>query len=122
MRFEKIVFALSVGALSLSFALSPAMAHAKLLQSTPAADSTVAAPKTIKLTFSEKLVPAFSGISLSMGDGMVVSTKASLSDDGKTMSARPTSPFMAGKWTLSWHATSVDDGHKSEGSLTFTVK
>jgi len=122
MRFKKAAVALSIGVFSLSVAFSPAMAHAQLLQSAPAADSTVAAPKTIKLTFSEKLASASSGISLSMVDGMVVSTKTSLSDDGKTFTARPTSPFMAGKWTLTWHATAVDDGHKTEGSYSFTVK
>ncbi|HVW74543.1 MAG TPA: copper homeostasis periplasmic binding protein CopC [Rhizomicrobium sp.] len=102
--------------------LSPAFAHAKLVQSSPAADSTVAAPRAIRLTFSEKIVPAFSGLQLSMGDGMTVSASTSLSDDGKTLTARPTSPFMAGKWTLSWHATAADDGHKTEGSYSFTVK
>lgn len=99
-----------------------AFAHAGLVESTPAKDSTVSAPRTIKLTFSEKLVPAFSGVRLSMGDGMRMSASISLSDDGKTLTARPTSPFMTGKWTLSWHATSVDDGHKTEGSYSFTIK
>jgi methionine-rich copper-binding protein CopC len=101
---------------------SSALAHAGLVESDPAKDSTVSPPKAIKLTFSEKIVPAFSGIKLSMGHGMAVSTKTSLSDDGKTLTARPTSPFMSGKWTLSWHATSADDGHKSEGSYDFTIK
>jgi methionine-rich copper-binding protein CopC len=114
------------GILAVAFGIcltaTPAFAHAGLVESTPAKDSTVSAPKTIKLTFSEKIVPAFSGLQLSMGDGMNVSTKTSLSDDGKTLTARPTSPFMAGKWTLSWHAASADDGHKTEGSFTFTIK
>ena len=99
-----------------------AFAHAGLVESTPTKNSTIAAPRAIKLTFSEKLVPAFSGVQLSMGDGMKVSTSTSLSDDGKTLTARPTSPFMAGKWTLSWRVTSVEDGHKTEGSYSFTIK
>ena len=102
---------------------SPAFAHAGLVESTPAKDATVAAPKTIKLTFSEKIDPASSGIQLSMGDGMGVSTAAaSVSADGKTLTARTTSPFMAGKWTLSWHALSADDGHGTQGSYSFTIK
>jgi methionine-rich copper-binding protein CopC len=111
----------SLSAISLCAALSPAFAHARLVQSSPAADAAVAAPRTIKLTFSEKIVPAFSGLKLSMGDGMTVSTSTSLSDDGKTLTARPTSPFMAGKWTVSWHATAANDGHKTEGTFNFTV-
>ena len=101
---------------------STAFAHANLVASNPAADAVVAAPRTVKLTFSERIAPDSSGLQLSMEDGMAVSAAASLSDDGKTLTARPTSPFMAGKWTLSWHALSADDGHKTQGSYNFTIK
>ena len=110
------------GSILLCATLSPALADARLVQSTPAADAAVAAPRVIKLTFSGKIVPASSGLQLSMGDGMNVSTATSLSEDGKTLTARPTSPFMAGKWTLSWHAIAADDGKTSEGRYSFTVK
>ena len=96
-----------------------ALADVRLVQSTPAPDATVSAPHTIKLTFSEKV--SNPGITLSMGDGMAVSTATSLSGDGKTLTVRPTSPFMAGKWTLSWHAAS-GGSQKSEGSYNFTIK
>jgi methionine-rich copper-binding protein CopC len=122
MRLVKFVSGLFLVAIAVSAALSPAFAHAKLVQSNPVRGSASTAPKVIKLTFDEKITPAFSGFKLSMADGMVVSTSTSLSDDGKTLIGRPTSPFMSGKWTLSWHATSVDDGHKTEGTYTFTVK
>jgi len=118
----RLVTGVLLAALTAFGMASPAFAHAGLVESTPAKDSTVSAPKALKLTFSEKIVPAFSGLKLSMGDGMVVSTSTSLSDDGKTLIARPTSPFMAGKWTLSWHATAADDGDKTEGSYNFTIK
>jgi len=111
--------ALLLSALSLAV-VSPALAEAKLLQSSPAADATVAAPKSIKLIFSEKIA-ATSGVQLSMADGMAIPTKSALSDDSKTLTTRPTAPFMAGKWTLSWHAISAD-GQKSQGSYSFTVK
>ena len=117
---KKTVAGLS--AITLCAALSPAFAHARLVQSSPASDAAISAPRVIRLTFSEKIVPAFSGLRLSMGDGMTVSTSTSLSDDGKTLIGRPTSPFMAGKWTLSWHATAADDGHKTEGTFSFTIK
>ena len=101
--------------------LSPALAEAKLVQSSPAADATVAAPRSIKLTFSEKITATSAAAELSMGDGMGIPTKSSVSDDGRTLTARPTAPFMAGKWTLSWHATAAD-GQKSQGAYSFTVK
>jgi hypothetical protein len=103
-------------------AASPAFAHAGLVESAPAKDATVAAPKSIKLTFSEKISPAFSGFQVSMGDGMNVKAVTKVSTDGMTLTGTPTSPFMAGKWTLSWHAVSADDGHRTEGSFSFTVK
>jgi len=115
----RLGLALLVSALSV-VTLSPALAEAKLVQSSPAADATVAAPRSIKLIFSEK-VAATSAAELSMGDGMGIPTKSSVSDDGKTLTARPTAPFMAGKWTVSWHTTSAD-GQKSQGSYSFTVK
>lgn len=96
-----------------------ALADARLVQSTPAPDSTVAAPRSIKLTFSEQITAP--GVQLNMGDGMAIPTLASLSSDGKTVSARPTSPFMSGKWTLSWYATSAG-GREIQGVYSFTVK
>jgi len=112
---------LALVALLLCAALSPAWAQAKLVQSSPAADATVSAPRSIKLSFNEKLAPA-SGAQLSMADGMSISAKVSLSDDGKTLTARPTAPFMAGKWTLSWHAVTADGGQRSDGAYIFTVR
>lgn len=101
---------------------SPSLAHAALLQSDPAPNSTVAAPKVIKLTFSENVVPAFSGFRLAMGDGMTVDVTTKLSSDGKVMTGIPKGSFMPGTYKLSWHAASVDDGHRTEGSFIFKVK
>ena len=116
---------LALAVLLLSAALSPlfapAWAQAALVQSSPAADAAVSAPRSIKLTFDEKLAPS-SAARLSMADGMSVPAKTSLSDDGKTLTARPTSPFMAGKWTLSWHAVTAEGGRRSDGAYNFTVK
>jgi methionine-rich copper-binding protein CopC len=112
----------SVAAISICAVLSPVFAEALLVESNPASGSAIAAPRLVKLTFSEKILPASSGFQLSMGDGMAVSTTASLSDDGTTLIGRPTSPFMAGKWTLSWHVTAAGNGKRSQGSYSFTVK
>jgi copper resistance protein C len=45
---------------------SPAFAHARLVSSNPAANAAVAAPRTITLTFSDKVVPAFSSFEVVM--------------------------------------------------------
>ena len=104
------------------FLISPAVAHAALVQSDPAPNSTVAAPKELKLTFSEKIAPAFSGFGVSMNHGMTVKLKGRLGEDGKTIIGTPSEPLMAGTWTVSWHAASVVDGHRMEGTFDFTVK
>jgi methionine-rich copper-binding protein CopC len=106
----------------LALTTGAAWAHAELVQSDPAPNTTVSAPKSIKLTFSEKLAPKFSGFDLSMGDGMDMSVTTTVSDDGKSLIGTPKGNFMAGAYKLSWHAVTVDDGHRTEGSLTFKVK
>ena len=118
---KSLAAALLVGG-ALAVAPGAAWAHAELVQSDPAPNSTVAVPKTIKLTFSEKLAPQFSGFALSMGDGMSMNVATKVSDDGKSLIGTPSGDFMSGAYKLSWHAVTVDDGHRTEGSLSFKVK
>lgn len=101
---------------------SPTLAHTALLGADPAPNSTVSAPKSFKLTFSERVVPAFSGFDLAMSDGMKVAVTTKVSSDGKTMTGIPKSSVMPGTYKLSWHAASKDDGHHTEGSFTFSIK
>jgi copper resistance protein C len=111
------------GMLGASLILSaPVFAHAALVASDPPPNSTVGAPKEIRLTFSEKIAPAFSGFGVSMGEGMTVKLTGRMGDDGKTIIGTPTSPLHAGTWKVSWHAASIEDGHRMEGSFDFTVK
>lgn len=98
-----------------------ASAHAHLVSSNPADKAAVAAPKTIALTFSEKLTPAFSGFELEMsGHNMKVPVKTEVSSDGKTITGTPQGALMKGAYTVNWHAAS-SDGHRMTGKLTFTV-
>ena len=122
MKFQRTFAAILLASGALSVASAPAFAHAALVQSDPAANSTVAAPKEIKLIFSEKLAPAFSGFELSMGDSMTMNVATKVSDDGKSLIGTPTGGFMSGAYKISWHAASAEDGHRMEGSLTFKVK
>ncbi|MCF8709649.1 copper homeostasis periplasmic binding protein CopC [Rhizorhapis sp. SPR117] len=116
--------------LALIAAPTAALAHPKLVSSTPAADATVAKPKAIKLTFSETLVPQFSGFELVMTGmpGMashdpmkIAGFKTSVASDGKTMVATLPRPLPAGQYELSWHAVAADT-HRIEGKFSFTVK
>lgn len=120
LKKSTVGLALLMGALVASAGFADA--HAKLLQSDPAANSTVPAPKAITLTFSEKIAPAFSGFDLAMGDGMTMQVMTKVSDDGKTITGMPMGSFTAGTYKITWHAAAVDDGHRTEGSFIFTVK
>lgn len=104
-------------------ATSPAWAHAHLVTSNPAANVTVkAAPKTITLTFNEKLVPAFSKFDLIMPEhgGMKVAVKTVVSKDGKSITGKPAAALTAGAYKVIWTAASAD-GHKMNGEVAFKV-
>ncbi len=118
-RYRLAVLILTAGSM---LSTMPAFAHAKLVKSDPAPGSTIAAPKSIRLTFNEKVSPTFSGLAVSMGDGMTVKLASKVGGDGKTIVATPSGPFMSGHYKLAWHAAAVDDGHKTQGVYNFTVK
>ena len=103
-------------------AVGQASAHAALVKSNPSANATVAAPKAISLTFNEALTPAFSGFNMSMSDGMKMKVKTKVSKDKKTITGTPTGKLMPGAYKVNWHAAATDDGHKTSGTLAFTVK
>ncbi|MBB4009136.1 copper homeostasis periplasmic binding protein CopC [Allorhizobium taibaishanense] len=100
-----------------------AFAHAHLATATPADKATVAsAPKTIDLTFTEALEAKFSGVDvLDTQQQKVKIGEAVLSKDGKGLSVPVTGTLAPGAYTVEWHVLSVD-GHKSNGTTSFTVK
>jgi copper resistance protein C len=113
------------GSLAAAAALTlagPAFAHAKLVSSNPAANATLrTAPKTITLTFNERLVPAFSKFELSMpGHNMTVPVKTVVSPDGKRITGTLANPLTKGSYKVVWTAAG-SDGHKMTGEVPFTV-
>lgn len=109
---------------------APAIAHPKLVSSTPAANATVSKPGRITLTFSEKLVAPMTGIDLVMTGmpGManhppmkMTGFKTSVSPDGKTLIVTPARPLAAGSYDVKWHAVAADT-HRIQGAFSFTVK
>ncbi|MBW8815363.1 MAG: copper homeostasis periplasmic binding protein CopC [Caulobacterales bacterium] len=99
-----------------------ASAHARLVTSDPAANAAVAAPKAITLTFNEKLTPAFSKLELGIADGMKIEVKTAISPDGRSIVGTPQGKLMPGAYTVTWQAAAADDGHKTNGTVAFTVK
>ena len=112
---------------ALAFA-TPALAHPKLVSSTPAANATVAKPTQVTLTYNETLLAPMSGIDLTMTGmpGMahhapmkITGFKTAVA--GKTMTVMFPRPLPAGTYALKWHAV-AGDTHRIEGDFAFTVK
>jgi hypothetical protein len=103
--------------LLLLLAASPAFAHARLASSDPATDAKVKAVKTIKLSFSEPLEPAFSGATLSDAAGKPMPVPSSVA--GKVITLLPMS-LKPGRYKVAWHSVGHDT-HRITGSFSFDV-
>ncbi|WP_176596004.1 MULTISPECIES: copper homeostasis periplasmic binding protein CopC [Sphingobium] len=121
---------LFTAALALVALPSMAMAHPKLLSSTPAAGATVAKPTRLSLTFSEKMLAPLSGVDLTMTGmpGManhapmpIKGFKTAVEGDGKTMTVTLPRALPAGHYDLDWHLVGADQ-HKIAGKVSFSVK
>jgi copper transport protein len=120
---------LGAAAIALCMALSPvvsygagrALFHATLLRSTPAANSHVAKPpETIRLVFSEQIVPELSHVTIIGPDAKpVVLPVATDPHDVHTLVAR-VGPSPAGRYEVIWHVLSAD-GHPVGGTFEFTA-
>ncbi|MBA3048406.1 MAG: copper homeostasis periplasmic binding protein CopC [Alphaproteobacteria bacterium] len=104
-----------------AFAAGPAAAHARLVSATPAPNATVAATRTLTLTFSERTVPAFSGFDVVNAAGEKIALRTVVAEDGKTLTGTLTHPLAAGAYRVDWRIAS-SDGHRMTGSYTFSVR
>lgn len=96
-----------------------ASAHAHLVKSDPAANATVAAPKSLHLQFNEKLEAKFSAADLMTAAGAPVAVTSKAAGEG--IETTPKAPLAPGAYMVMWHVLSAD-GHKAQGSYNFTVK
>lgn len=121
-----ILFAAAVGGLMLT---APAHAHPRLIASTPANGATVSNVDSVRLRFSEKLVPAFSKAELIMTgmprmrnqQPMRVPVRTTVLSDGHTMAVTGHTRLQAGTYRLAWHAVSMDT-HRVSGQVNFAVR
>jgi copper transport protein len=100
----------------------PALMHATLLSSEPAAKATLAtSPSRIRLVFSEEIEPSLGRIRLVGPGGRVVTLKSS--GDPRNVSALVapvTSPLEPGVYRVEWRIVS-EDGHPIDGEYSFTL-
>jgi copper resistance protein C len=99
--------------------MAVANAHAMLERAEPRVGNKVAAPpREVTLWFTQKLEPAFSGITVTNSVGeRVDSGKARVSGNQMSVSLRAGG---SGTYHVNWHVLSVDT-HTTEGNFTFQV-
>jgi copper transport protein len=114
-----LCFALSVGA----SAATRAILHATLLRSTPAANGKLtAAPQSIRLVFSEQVVPELSQITLTGPDGAASPLKvANDPHDVHALVGQIDRVLAGGGYKVAWRVLSAD-GHPVGGSFVFSLK
>jgi methionine-rich copper-binding protein CopC len=102
--------------------VSPAAAHAVLLRAIPSADSAVhESPGKLRLSFSERLEPAFSTVEVLDGAGKRVDAGDSRVDSADAKLLQISLPHLPpGKYHVKWRVTSVDT-HVSKGEYTFDI-
>lgn len=113
---------LFAAALSL-LAAAQAQAHARLLRAAPKAGATVAAPKALRLSFSETILPAQSNVTVTGPDHKPVATGPLALDPSDKRVAVVAVPgaLAPGGYHVSWRARAAD-GHVSDGDYGFKVK
>jgi len=105
--------------ITIIIAAGPAFGHAKLLDSSPAANAQLTdSPKTMTLTFSEaaqlgvlRIFSSGKNIALALDRG----AKAALSITVDLPTLEP------GTYDIEWTALAADDGHLTKGRFSFTV-
>ena len=110
--------------LTLTFTLAalPAFAHSKPKVMVPAANSTVSAPPTVSVIFTEALEPKFSSLSLTDEKGAVLSKTPSVVDPADHTRITLALPLLTpGTYYVHWVSV-APDGHKMDGDYPFTVK
>lgn len=98
------------------------LAHAELETANPAVYTNGVSPAELRLDFSEGLELAFTTVTLTGVDGAVIATGAPALDPADpTLLLLPlTGKLPVGAVKVAWKAV-AEDGHKSEGSYSFTV-
>jgi len=100
-----------------------ASAHPRLQAANPAPGATLKAGlKDIRMTFSEALVPSFTGLDLKK-DGKTIPTGKAMLDPGddRKIVVSVGARLAPGTYTVIWHAVSMDT-HRVSGSYSFKIK
>lgn len=109
-------------ALAMTLTAPPAFAHAFLERADPPVGSDVpTSPHQIMLRFTEGIEPLFSTVDVRDANGAAIAVGKPGTAHGNERELLVALPDLhKGRYTVSWHVTSVDT-HKTEGSFQFNV-
>jgi methionine-rich copper-binding protein CopC len=113
--------AVAVVLLALACAVTPAAAHSLLLESAPAANTTVdASPPALRLRFNNRIEKRLSRVRLvdERGQAHDLAVAEDGAADQLTAGVPPVGP---GRYRVEWQVLSTD-GHVVTGRFSFTVK
>ena len=128
MKIASALATLAIAASCLA-APAPALAHTKVVASTPAEGATVASAKSVTLTFSEALLPPTAAASIVMtampgmpnhGEMVIRNFTTAWSNGNKTMTLNLTRPLAKGTYEVRWQAAGAD-GNRMKGTVTFNI-
>ncbi|MGE0716311.1 MAG: copper resistance CopC family protein [Alphaproteobacteria bacterium] len=107
-------------ALAIAAAPSPTLAHAVVLESTPAPDATVPAGNIdCRLKFNGRIDAARSRLSLIGPDGKARALPQMAENAVDRLSARAEG-LTPGRWRIQWQVLAAD-GHVTRGEIPFSV-
>jgi copper resistance protein C len=114
---------LSAAILACTCAATVAFAHAFLDRAIPGVGATVSgSPSELQLTFTQNIVPAFSGVTLAAAGGAAIPVGKPVPDPSNqnTLHVSLGHALKPGTYVVSWHVVSVDT-HPTSGTYKFTI-
>jgi methionine-rich copper-binding protein CopC len=110
---------LLAGAFCAVILAGPALGHAKLQSTIPAADAQLQiAPTSLTLTFNEAVQLAMLIVTAD-GKNIPVTVDRSAAAAARVSVALPA--LAAGRYQVQWSVLAVDDGHVSKGTFSFAI-
>jgi methionine-rich copper-binding protein CopC len=112
-----------VAAFACALGATAAYAHAFLDRAVPGVGATVSgSPSELQLSFTQNIVPAFSGVTLAAAEGGQIPTGKATLDPGSpnVLHVRLGHTLKPGTYVVTWHVVSVDT-HPTSGTYKFTV-
>jgi methionine-rich copper-binding protein CopC len=119
-----MISSLRLSLAALAAAAAPCVfAHAQLVASVPAQGAALdKPPSALRLTFNERIEPAYTSLSLVDASGRQVAGAKAVADPNDARSATFTMPpLAAGAYSARWIAVGAD-GHKTHGEFSFSIR